>query len=487
MTPTVLDVSLMQAELLLTLVACVVLGLDLIWPRLPKQVLAYVSLIGLGLAGALLAWAATTGAFGLTLKGMFVLDPLAIVFKEAVLVATALVILASIDSLERVPFFKGEYYFLILLSSIGMLFMTSANDFLSLFITVELSTFNLYILVAYMKDDLQSNEAGLKFFILGVLTAAILVYGISLIYGQTGQILFDEIAKVTLRAPHQASGVLLVGVMLVIAGLGFKIGAVPFHVWVPDVYHGAPTPVTAFISVTPKIAAFALILRVAFSAFPGLGESWLWGVQIAAAASMTLGNIVAIAQRSMKRLLAYSGIAQIGNLLIGVAAGNKVGVDSLVFYLVAYLLANIGAFTVVIIYENLTGREGIEDLSGLSRRSPLLGAAMLIFLLSLAGVPPLAGFLAKVYIFTAAVQSHLYVLVGIGLVNFIISLYYYLVIVRHLYIPQPQDAAPIPLTGSLKAVVYITMAGVVVLGIYPAPVVDLIVASTTIFAHLGLP
>lgn len=482
MTPvTLADFSAMLPELFLLAAACLVLGIDLIWPRLRQQVLAYVSLAGLAGTALLLARAAQAGAYGVTLKGMFILDPLAVVFKVAILVATALVVLASMDFVERIPAFRGEYYFLVLLTTVGMLFMASANDFLSLYITVELATFHLYILVAYLKDDAKSSEAGLKLFILGVFTAAILVYGISLIYGQTGQILFDGIARGHPQA--QASGALLVGIILVVAGLGFKIGAVPFHVWIPDVYQGAPTPVTAFISVAPKIAAFALILRVLFSAFPDLGGTWLWAVQIAAAASMTFGNIVAIAQRSMKRLLAYSGIAQIGNLLIGIAAGNKMGVDSLIFYLVAYLFANIGAFAVVIIYENLTGREGVEDLKGLSRRSPLMAAAMLIFLLSLAGVPPLAGFLAKVYIFTAAVQAHLIVLVSIGLANFIISLYYYLVVVKHLYISAPTDQAPIRLTGPLKAVLYVTMAGVVALGIYPAPVVDLIVASTTVFAR----
>lgn len=473
----------MLPEVCLLAVACLVLGMDLIWPRLRQQVLASVSLAGLAGTTLLLITAAQTDAYGVTLKGMFVLDPLAVVFKIAILVATALVLLASMDFVERVPTFKGEYYFLVLLATVGMLFMASANDFLSLYITVELATFHLYILVAYLKDDAKSSEAGLKLFILGVFTAAIMVYGISLIYGQTGQVLFDGIAQ----AHPQASGALLIGVILVAIGLGFKIGAVPFHVWIPDVYHGAPTPVTAFISIAPKIAAFAVILRVLFSAFPDLSGQWLWAVQIAAAASMTFGNIVAISQRSMKRLLAYSGIAQIGNLLIGIAAWNKTGVDSLIFYLVAYLFANIGAFAVIIIYENQTGREGVEDLKGLSRRSPLLGAAMLMCLLSLAGVPPLAGFLAKIYIFVAAVESHLYLLVSIGLANFIISLYYYLVVVRQLYIPAPTDHSPIHLTPPLKAVLYLTMAATLILGIYPAPVVDLIAAATATFAHLGAP
>ena len=256
-------------------------------------------------------------------------------------------ILASKDYVERFRFFKGEYYFLVLMSALGMMFMASANDLLSMFITLEFSTFGFYVLVAYLREDVASNEAGLKFFILGVFAAGLLAYGISLVYGETGKILFSEIAS-TAWTPG-----LVIGFLLIFAALGFKIGAVPFHSWIPDTYHGAPTPITAFLSIAPKAAAFAILLRLFFVSLAALKPAWvllLVGVSIL---SMTYGNIVAIAQKNIKRLLAYSGIAQIGNVLIGLAAGTKMGEDAILFYLLTYLFANLGAFAVVIAVSNL--------------------------------------------------------------------------------------------------------------------------------------
>jgi len=270
----------------------------------------------------------------------------------------------------------------------------------------------------------------------------------------------------------------------VLVGLGFKIGAAPFHNWIPDIYQGAPTPITAYLSIAPKAAAFAIVLRIFFSTFAEFKPEWVWLVIGMAALSMTYGNIVAIAQTDIKRLLAYSGIAQIGNILIGLAAGTKMGSDSVLFYLLAYLVANLGAFAVVIIFSNLTGSDRIEDYSGLGRRSPLLAAAMLVFLLSLAGVPPLAGFIGKIYVFAAAMREGLVALVIIGLINIVISMYYYLVIVKKIYISEPTDRRPIPVSGPMKAVVYATVAGTVVIGVYPKPFIEWAVASTSLFSHL---
>src|SRR5437773_2693295 len=369
------DLLLLLPEMLLTVWLCVVLTVDFAMPRLPKDRLAYLSAAGLAGVLANLVWFDRAGIGGTLFAHMFVVDRLAVFFKIFIVGSTILVILASVDYVRRFRFFKGEYYFLILMSALGMMFMVSANDLLSVFITLEFSTFGFYILVAYLRDDVASNEAGLKFFILGVFAAGLLAYGISLVYGETGKLVFSDIA---LTAPTPG---LVIGFVLIFAALGFKIGAVPFHSWIPDTYHGAPTPVTAFLSIAPKGAAFAILLRMFFVSLATLKPAWVLLLVAVSILSMTYGNIVAIAQKNIKRLLAYSGIAQIGNILIGLAAGTKMGSDAVLFYLLTYLFANLGAFAIVIAVSEAIGSEEIDDYSGLGRRSPFLAFSMLIFLL----------------------------------------------------------------------------------------------------------
>ncbi|MEP6887467.1 MAG: NADH-quinone oxidoreductase subunit N [Nitrospirales bacterium] len=473
------DLLLMLPEIILTLWLCGVLIVDFAMPKLPKEQLAYLSVCGLAIVLANLVWFDVKGVSGTLFTNMFVLDRMALFFKILVVGATMLVILASRDYVQRFRFFKGEYYFLVLMSALGMMFMASANDLLSMFITLEFSTFGFYVLVAYLREDVASNEAGLKFFILGVFAAGLLAYGISLVYGETGKILFPEIAA-TAWTPG-----LVIGFLLIFASLGFKIGAVPFHSWIPDTYHGAPTPITAFLSIAPKAAAFAILLRLFFVSLAALKPAWvllLVGVSIL---SMTYGNIVAIAQKNIKRLLAYSGIAQIGNILIGLAAGTKMGEDAILFYLLTYLFANLGAFAVVIAVSNLIRSDEIEDYSGLNRRSPFLAFAMLVFLLSLAGVPPLAGFIGKLYIFLAAIKQELYTLIIVGLVNIVISMYYYLIIVKKMYINEPTDRSPLVVSPSMQAVIYVGLAGTLILGIYPKPFIEWVVAATLMFSNLA--
>jgi NADH-quinone oxidoreductase subunit N len=280
---------------------------------------------------------------------------------------------------------------------------------------------------------------------------------------------------------------LIIGYLLIFAALGFKIGAVPFHSWIPDTYHGSPTPVTAFLSIAPKGAAFAILLRMFYVSLANFKPTWVLLLVAASILSMTYGNIVAIAQKNIKRLLAYSGIAQIGNVLIGLAAGTKMGSDAILFYLLTYLFANLGAFAIVIAVSQAIGSDEIEDYSGLGRRSPFLAFAMLIFLLSLAGVPPLAGFIGKVYIFVAAIKEGLYTLITVGLINIVISLYYYLIVVKKMYIIEPHDPSPVSISGPMKAVVYVGLAGTLVIGIYPQPVIDWVVAATLMFSNLAGP
>ncbi|HEY7533930.1 MAG TPA: NADH-quinone oxidoreductase subunit N, partial [Nitrospiraceae bacterium] len=424
------DLLLLLPEIILTLWICLVLIVDFTFPRLPKEQLAYLTIVGLVATLGSLAWFDFTGVAGTLFANMFVVDRMALFFKMFIVLATILVVLASIEFVHRFSFFRGEYYFLIAMSALGMMFMASANDLLSVFVTLEFSTFGFYVLVAYLREDAASNEAGLKFFILGVFAAGLLAYGISLVYGETGKLVFSDMASA------QATPGLIIGYLLIFAALGFKIGAVPFHSWIPDTYHGSPTPVTTFLSIAPKGAAFAILLRMFYVALASFKPTWVILLVSASILSMTYGNIVAIAQKNIKRLLAYSGIAQIGNVLIGLAAGTKMGSDAILFYLLTYLFANIGAFAIVIAVSQAIGSDEIDDYSGLGRRSPFLAFAMLIFLLSLAGVPPLAGFIGKLYIFIAAIKEGLYVLIAIGLINVVISMYYYLIVVKKMYITE---------------------------------------------------
>jgi NADH-quinone oxidoreductase subunit N len=475
------DLLLLLPEMLLTFWICLILVLDFAFPRLPKEQLAYLSVGGLTITLGCLIWFDVTGITGALFANMFVVDRMALFFKMLIVVATILVIIASIQFVHRFTFFRGEYYFLVAMSALGMMFMASANDLLSVFVTLEFSTFGFYVLVAYLREDAASNEAGLKFFILGVFAAGLLAYGISLVYGETGKLVFSDMASA------QATPGLIIGYLLIFAALGFKIGAVPFHSWIPDTYHGSPTPVTAFLSIAPKGAAFAILLRMFYVALAGFKPTWVLMLVAASILSMTYGNIVAIAQKNIKRLLAYSGIAQIGNVLIGLAAGTKMGSDAILFYLLTYLFANLGAFAIVIAVSQVIGSDEIEDYSGLGRRSPFLAFAMLIFLLSLAGVPPLAGFIGKVYIFVAAIKEGLYTLITVGLINIVISLYYYLIIVKKMYIVEPHDPSPVPISGPMKAVVYVGLAGTLAIGIYPQPVIDWVVAATLMFSNLAGP
>ena len=472
------DLLLLAPEIFLTVWLCVVLAIDFSIKNIDHENLAYLSVGGIIATLVNLIWFDYVGVHGSLFKDMFVLDGVAIFFKIIVLLATALVLLSSIDYVKTFRFFRGEYYFLVMMSALGMMFMASAQDLLSVFVTLEFSTFGFYVLVAYLREDARSSEAGLKFFILGVFAAGLLVYGISLVYGETGTLVFSEMAN----APGSYG--LAIGFIMIFAALGFKIGSVPFHSWIPDTYQGAPTPVTAFLSIAPKGAALAILIRMFYVGLAAFKPMWVLLFVVASIMSMTYGNIVAIAQKNIKRLLAYSGIAQIGNVMIGLAAGTKRGSDAILFYLLTYLFANLGAFAVVIGVSNLIKSDEIEDYNGLNRRSPFLAAAMLLFLLSLAGVPPLAGFIGKLYIFVAAIEEELYTLLIVGLINIVISLYYYLTVVKKMYINEPTDSAPLTVSAPLKATICISVVGTLLLGVYPKPFIDWAASATLMFSNI---
>jgi len=476
--------------LTLAVFAIIVILLDLFINQ--KRVLVIVSLSGLVIAGGVTVtmWG---GNFPAIFNNMLAVDNFALFFKILFLGIAFLVILASIDYVSKFARFQGEYYALVLLSTLGMMLMAATADLISIYISLELTSISLYALVGFLKDR-KSTEASLKYLLLGALASAVLLYGMALIFGFTGKTQLGEIAQVIQAMPMQAllaSPALILGIVLLIAGFGFKIAAVPFQMWVPDVYEGAPTPITAYLSVASKAAGFAIILRVFFSAF-GLPE-WLslnWGIifAILAAVGMTLGNIVAIPQTNIKRMLGYSSIAQAGYLLVGLATmgfspvADILGRSGILFFLAAYALTNMGAFIAIIAISNKLNSDLIKDYSGMGKRAPLLALALTLCLISLIGIPPAAGFMAKFYIFSAAVQHNLLWLVIIAVINSVISAYYYLRVVKVMWLGEAVSKEKVPSSGALRLALSLSCLGVLLLGIIPGYIMKLAQLAASMFS-----
>ncbi|HEY7550427.1 MAG TPA: NADH-quinone oxidoreductase subunit NuoN [Hyphomicrobiaceae bacterium] len=404
--------------------------------------------------------------------GAFVVDGFARFMKVLTLVASAAALILSFDYLRQARALKFEYPVLVLLATAGMLMMISANDLIALYLGLELQSLALYVMAAIRRDDVRSSEAGLKYFVLGALSSGMLLYGASLVYGFTGSTSFQTIAAAAGQAGAGQNLGLIIGLVFLLVGLAFKISAVPFHMWTPDVYEGAPTPVTAFFSAAPKVAAMALLMRVTLAGFAGTKPQWQQVITALAIASMLLGAFAAIGQSNFKRLLAYSAIGNIGYALIGLAAGSPEGARGVVIYLVIYVAMTLGAFAVVLaMRRGQTMIEDIEELSGLAQNNLALATLLAILLFSLAGVPPLAGFFAKFYVFLAAVREGLWPLAIIGVLASVVSAYYYVRIVKIVFFDRPRErfAAIQPKTGLVMA-----LAGLYVLlyVVWPAPLVD---------------
>ncbi|MBA3516079.1 MAG: NADH-quinone oxidoreductase subunit NuoN [Rhizobiales bacterium] len=412
---------------------------------------------------------ATADGSGTTLGGAFVVDRFARFMKIAALIGSAVAILLAIRFARDERFDRFEFPVLVLLGTLGMLIMISANDLISLYLGLELQSLAAYVVAAINRDDARSSEAGLKYFVLGALSSGMLLYGASLVYGFTGHTGFEPIAAALVDG--RSTG-LVIGLVFVLAGLAFKISAVPFHMWTPDVYEGAPTPVTAFFASAPKLAAVALLIRVVIDAFAPIAADWQQVVSFIAIASMLLGSFAAIGQRNIKRLMAYSSIGHMGFALVGLAAGTEAGVQGVILYLVIYMVMTLGSFAWIIsMRRDGVAIEDIESLAGLSRTQP--GAAFLfaVILFSLAGIPPLAGFFAKYYVFLAAMQSELYMLAVIGMIATVVGAFYYLRIIKLMYFDEPAISfTPVP--GELQAV--LAVSGVLMLGflVVAAPLVQ---------------
>jgi len=448
---------------------------DLFVPAERRRFIGYAAIAALGvLLVTSLSGNGSCGQFGTAFGGMFVNDPLSLFFKQLFIVAAILVLFMAAEFSDKLA--EGsvaEYYSLILFALAGMLFAASSNDFTMLFVSIELITITFYVLVSFQRSKLQSLEAGVKYLILGALSSSFMVFGIALIWGTTGELNFTKLAAV---APQFAdSQIFLLGVLLVLVGLGFKIAAFPFQIWAPDVYQGAPTPTTAFLAIGSKAAGFVLLLRVLFTAVPSVTAQWDNLLIVISGITILYGNLCAIPQRNLKRLLGYSSIAHAGYLLLGVAALSASGQSALMYYLAGYVFTVMAGFFVITLVMRHLATEDISGLAGLNQRSPLLAATLTIAMVSLAGIPPLAGFFGKFLLLKSVIEAAqtthnhgYYCLAFTALVGVIISLYYYFGVIRAIYWSKdPADLSPIELSSPAKLSIWACLAGIFWIGLFP--------------------
>ncbi len=455
-------------EILLLILAGLVLLFDAIWPEEKRRNLGWLVAGGSVLILLLsLALATPDGSNELMWGGMLRHDWLGFVFKMLFIFGVAITALFAMDVKDLAR--RGEFYLLLLVSTIGMNLMATSADLIMLYLAIETTSIPMYILAGFFKQDDKSTEAGFKYLLFGAMTSGIMLYGFSLLFGFTGVTGIYELAA-AIQGGVMSVPMVWVSLLLVLVGFSFKISAVPFHFWAPDVYEGAPTPVAGFLSTASKAAGFAVLVRVLIGAFPTLSGQWSLLIAIIATVTMTLGNAIALAQKNIKRLLAYSSIAHAGYIMVGVVTFTELGVTSVVFYLIAYLLTNLAAFGIVVSAWRTLGSDELEAYDGLSRRSPGLALAMLVAMLSLAGMPPFGGFIAKVLVFAAAVDAGYVWLAFVGVLNSIVGLYYYLIVLKRVYLYRSeQDDVPVPVTRPYRIALVVLSVGIVLLGAFFAP------------------
>ena len=473
MTHTLTLASIMPAlpEIYFTAAICLVLLVDVFAGAAARRITPTLTLLVIAIGAALtLGYAQVQGTIEI-FSGMYLADPLATVLKLFTMLFVAVALLYSRHYLDARCILKGEYYVLALTAMLGIFVIISAGSLLTLYMGIELLSLSLYALVAFDRDSGVAAESAMKYFVLGAIASGCLLYGMSMIYGMTGTLLLSELAVALQGEPSLG---LIMGVVFVVVGVAFKFGAVPFHMWVPDVYHGAPTSVTLFIATAPKIASFALAFRLLSGALGNISETWIQMLVIVALLSALLGNVVAVAQTNLKRMLAYSAIGNVGFILFGFIAGTEQGYEAALYYTIAYVLTTLGAFGVML----LVSRPGFEadeldHYKGLHARDPLLAFAMMVLMFSLAGIPLTVGFLAKLQIFEALwVTNHLALVVFAAIVS-VIGLFYYLRVVKILYFDPPGDL-PVPERhGAVKATLALNAAAVVVLGVVPQALIEL--------------
>ena len=475
--PNVQEYLLLAPEILLAAAGLLMLLAGAIGRGMGNRDSALVSVVSLVLTGGVLlrVHAVLPPGRVLILGGSFVLDGFSFFVKLLVLVATALTVLLSVRFLEEGNYRASEYYSLLLLATSGMLFMASGYTLLTIWISLETMALASYILAGYFKRERRSVEAALKYFILGAMSSGILLYGISLLYGAAGTVQLSELSQKLADPALHGNYLVPLGWLLLAAGLFFKVAAVPFHVWTPDVYVGAPTPVTAWLAVASKGASFAILLRILYEGLWSVRAEWQTIVAIVAVITMVWGNIAALTQDNVKRMLAYSSIAHAGYILLGVLAVSEVGLWSVLFYLLAYTFITLGAFGTVILLERREyAGETCADYAGLARRSPFLAAMMLLFMVALTGIPPTGGFVGKFYLFAAALKSGWGWVAVIGVLTSAISLYYYFRIVLYMYLKDSDQTTPVPLKApALVGAIAFCALATLALGIYPGPFIEL--------------
>lgn len=444
------NLALATPELLLGIGAMALLMIGVFIGETSTRVVTGLSVALIALAGIWLIWFPAEGE---AFHGAFVMDPFARLMKILVLIGSGVAIAMSVGFARLENFDRYEYPILVVLATLGMMLMVSANDLIALYLGLEMQALALYVVAAINRDSLRSTEAGLKYFVLGALSSGMLLYGASLIYGFTGHTGFDGIAAA--MANERSLG-LVFGIVFILAGISFKISAVPFHMWTPDVYEGAPTPVTAFFAAAPKIAAMAMLVRVVHGAFEPAATDWRQIITFVSIASMVLGAFAAIGQTNIKRLMAYSSIGHMGFALVGLAAGSEEGVSGVVLYMIIYMAMTLGTFACILSMRRSDGMvEEITDLSGLSKTNPMMALMLTAFMFSLAGIPPLAGFWGKYFVFLAAIQAELYFLSVIGVLASVVGAYYYLRVVKVMWFDEPQQGF-VGMASELKIVLAVS-------------------------------
>ncbi len=486
------NLTLMAPEIFLLLWACLVFTWDVVTKRKSATTIGWLAMAGPVLTGVLTLILFNVGSYGYGKAAgtMFQVDPMALFFKMIFLGAAFLAIGSSFGYLkDKIQNHRGEFFGLVLLSTVGMMFLSASNEMISLYIGLELTTIPLFVLAAFFKDDKLSVEAGIKYLIVGAFSSALLLYGLSFLFGLSGttDLLQMKVNIAITQLKFESIGLILVmSTLTILAGLGFKLALPPFHQWAPDVYQGAPTPVAAFLSVGSKAAglvAFAKIMIYGLSAFfEPIMRPNDWGQLTAflAGAAMIIGNVLAVRQTNFKRMLAYSSIAQAGYIMVGMIALNEYGLSSVAYYMFAYMFANMGVFAVVALVENQTGSCEISDYAGLSRTSPFSAAALTVFLLSLIGIPPLAGFMSKYYVFAAAINlagvapdyHWIYWLIGVGLITSVVALYYYANVIKQMYFAAQPAAYKLSLSVPMTVVITVSLVGVVLFGLFPDSVIQ---------------
>lgn len=484
-------------EIVLTVTLALVILFDLIFGRKIKNIGAFTSLAGLVVAlyFTILQYGGSYQIF----RGMFVVDPYSTFFKFIFIISAIIIVIFSMQSYElretSARRRTGEYYFLILSLTLGAFLMAGSVNLIMMYLSLELVSISSYVLAGYIKESERSSEASMKYVIYGALSSGLMIYGISLIYGLTGELNIYAV-NASLLTNGYSPIVLLISLILMLAGFGYKISAVPFHYWTPDVYEGAPITVTAFLSVSSKAAGFAMLVRFLKTTFIdrtatlGIEGAWViiqglpWTeiIAVLSALTMTVGNIIAIWQNNLKRMLAYSSIAHAGYILMGAVVAQNYGISAMLIYFLAYLLMNLGAFYCVMLVAEKTGSEDIEVYKGLGYRAPFLGIVLTIFLVSLTGIPPTFGFIGKLYVFAALINAKVIWLAIVGVINSVISLYYYIRVVRNMFLRDPEvEKSPISFSPAHILVMLILVIPTLLLGVYFAPIVDLAQGSVAMF------